>query len=70
MKEDRKTNAKKDPQQRPEDAEKQNAQQEREYRKQKNGTMEKSPENTADEEAREKYSDIISEQKKDKSEEE
>ncbi len=56
---------KKKPQQQPNDPDKHNAQQEREYRKQKNGTLEKPPKNPEDEEAIEKYEDINEEDVKD-----
>ena len=48
----------------PEDAEKNNAQQERDYRKQKDGTMKKSPKDTPDEKATKKFTNLKSEQKK------
>lgn len=70
MKEDEKSQSEKESQQHPEDAEKHNAQQAREYRKQKDGTMKKSPEYDTDDNATEKYTDIKSEQKKKDSEEE
>lgn len=64
MKTDKKS-GQKDSQQRPEDANKQNAQQEREYREQKNGTAKKEPKQPTDEEAIEEYQEIKSDQKKD-----
>lgn len=70
METDNKTSGKKKSQQHPEDAEKHNAQQEREYRKQKDGTMKKSPEDTPDEKATEKYTDLKSENKRKNGEEE
>lgn len=54
------------PQQRPEDANKQNAQQEREFREQKNGTASKEEEQPTDEEAIEEYQKIKSDQDKKK----
>lgn len=56
---------KKEPQQRTEDPKKQNAQQEREYRKQKDGTLEKLNKQPTDEKAIKEY-EKIKEQKKQK----
>lgn len=55
-------NNKKEPQQRPEDAERHNEQQEREYRKQKEGKMGKSPKAPTKEDAIEKFDEIKSEE--------
>lgn len=65
MKTDKKT-GQNQAQQRPEDANKQNAQQEREYREQKNGTTQKEPKQPTDEEAIETYQEIKSDQDKKK----
>lgn len=62
--------SKKGPQQRPEDAEKHNAQQEREYREQQRGKLKKIPKQPTDEEAIEKFKDIDSKSKNGKLEEE
>lgn len=62
--------SKKGPQQRPEDAKKQNAQQEREYREQQRGKLKNLPKQPTDEDAIEKYNDIDSKSKKGKLEEE
>jgi len=70
MEEDRNREEKKQPQQRPENPSKHNAQQEREYREQKRGSMEKPPEQVRGEEAIEKYEDIKSDKKKENLEEE
>ena len=59
MKED-----KKELQQRPEDAKKQNAQQEREYREQKDGKMKMPPEQATGKKAIEQFEDIKSKEKK------
>ncbi len=64
MKKDKKSENKKEPQQRTENPSKQNAQQEREYREQKDGSMKKSPEQVRGEDAIEKYEDIKSDEKK------
>ncbi len=67
---DNENNKKKGPQQRPEDAQKQNAQQEREYREQKEGKLRKVPKQVTDKEAIEKYSDLERKKVKGKKEEE
>ncbi len=64
MKKDEPTEKKRS-QQHPEDAQKHNAQQEREYREQERGKKGKFPDQPTDEEAIEKYNDI--EEGKDKS---
>jgi len=60
----------KGPQQRPEDAEKQNAQQEREWREQQRGKLKKPPKQLTDAAARKKYKEIDSHSKKGNLEEE
>jgi len=70
MKKDDKPTEKKQPQQRPEDAEKHNAQQEREYREQEKGKKGKFPDQPTEEEAIEKYDDIKKDGKENKKEEE
>lgn len=55
---------KKSPQQRPEDAERQNAKQEREYREQKYGDKKKPPKRATEENAIEKYINIVKKEKK------
>ena len=64
MKEDKK------PLQQPEDAEKQNAQQEREYRKQKDGTMKMPPEQATGKKAIEQFEALKSEEKNESDQEE
>jgi hypothetical protein len=64
MKPEKKKSDKNNAKQHPEDAEKHNAQQEREYREQKDGTMKKSPETDTDDNATEKFTDIKSEKNK------
>ena len=66
MKEDKRTKDKNEPQQRPEDAEKQNAQQEREYREQKNGTMKMPPEQATGNKAIRRFEELKSEEKEEK----
>lgn len=70
MKKDKDSSEKSQPQQRPEDADRQNAQQEREYRKQQDGSMKNSPEQPTGEDAVEKYNEIKSEQQKKEEDEE
>lgn len=64
MKDDKKIDANSEVQQRPEDAEKQNAQQEREYREQKDGKMKMPPEQATGKKAIEDYEDLMADEKR------
>lgn len=68
--EDKKSESKRPPQQHQEDTGKQNAQQEREYREQKEGSVEKIKKQPTKDDAIETYKDIKTKQKKEKGEEE
>ncbi len=70
MQPEKKTSGKVNSQQCPEDAQKHNAQQEREYREQRDGKMKEDKKDSPNENASEKFSDIKSDQKKKKNEEE